>query len=47
MATRNAAKQASFAWEGTNRQGRRVKGEITGPNIALIKADLRRQGITP
>lgn len=40
-------KMASFAWEGTNRQGRRVKGEISGPNLALIKADLRRQGITP
>ena len=46
MAKSNA-KMGSFAWEGTNRQGRRVKGEITGPNLALIKADLRRQGITP
>jgi len=40
-------KMASFTWEGTNRQGRKVKGESTAPNLALIKADLRRQGITP
>jgi len=40
-------KMASFTWEGTNRQGRKVKGESSAPNLALIKADLRRQGITP
>ncbi|MFV2057466.1 MAG: type II secretion system F family protein [Thiohalomonadales bacterium] len=46
MAT-SSAKQAAFTWEGTNRQGRRVKGVLSGPNMALVKADLRRQGITP
>jgi len=40
-------KSEAFVWEGTNKQGKRVKGESTGPNMALIKADLRRQGITP
>jgi type IV pilus assembly protein PilC len=40
-------KSEAFVWEGTNKQGKRVKGEATGTNIALIKADLRRQGITP
>jgi len=40
-------KMAAFTWEGTNRQGRKVKGESSAPNLALIKADLRRQGITP
>ena len=40
-------KSEAFVWEGTNKQGKRVKGEATGTNVALIKADLRRQGITP
>jgi len=45
------AKQAQAAtiyqWEGTNKQGKRAKGEIAGSSLALAKADLRRQGITP
>ncbi len=44
------AKQATadlYLWEGMNKQGKRAKGELTGSNIALVKADLRRQGITP
>lgn len=36
-----------FIWQGTNRQGRRLKGEQSGQSIATVKADLRRQGITP
>ena len=43
----SAQKSEEFVWEGTNKQGKRVKGESTGTNIALVKADLRRQGITP
>jgi len=42
-----AVKPSTFHWEGTNKQGKRVKGELTGPSLSLIKADLRRQGITP
>lgn len=42
-----AAKSAMFVWEGTDRQGKRVKGEMTGQSDALIKAVLRRQGINP
>ena len=41
------AKAGTFVWEGTNKQGKRVKGEATGTSIALVKADLRRQGLTP
>jgi type IV pilus assembly protein PilC len=47
MAKSAAQKAEEFVWEGTNKQGKRVKGESTGTNIALVKADLRRQGITP
>ena len=36
-----------FAWEGTDRKGNRVKGESRAATIALVRADLRRQGIMP
>jgi len=36
-----------YAWEGINRKGRRVSGHSTGHNPALVKAQLRRQGISP
>ncbi|WP_411381209.1 type II secretion system F family protein [Pseudomonas sp. MPB26] len=36
-----------YAWEGINRKGRRVSGQTTGHNLALVKAKLRRQGISP
>jgi type IV pilus assembly protein PilC len=36
-----------FLWEGTDRAGKRVKGEMSGTSDALIKAVLRRQGINP
>jgi len=54
MATKAAAAAAPkpdkalvFAWEGTDRKGNRVKGESRAGTIALARADLRRQGITP
>ena len=36
-----------YAWEGTNRKGRRVSGQTTAHNPTLIKAQLRQQGICP
>ena len=36
-----------FAWEGTDRKGNRIKGETRAATVALARADLRRQGITP
>lgn len=36
-----------YAWEGINRKGRRVSGQTTGHTLALVKAQLRRQGISP
>ena len=36
-----------YAWEGTNRKGRRVCGQTAGHNPALIKAQLRQPGICP
>ena len=42
-----AIKEQLFAWQGLNKSGAKVKGESLGTNIAMIKADLRRQGINP
>lgn len=35
----------TFTYEGTDRRGQKVKGEISGKNMALVKAQLRKQGI--
>jgi type IV pilus assembly protein PilC len=41
------AKASMFVWEGTDKRGKKVKGEMSGQNDALVKATLRRQGISP
>src|SRR5471032_2226890 len=46
MATR-AVKISTYAWEGTDKKGAKVTGELSGHNIALIKAQLRKQGVNP
>jgi type IV pilus assembly protein PilC len=40
-------KPAMFVWEGVDRNGKKVKGEMSGTSDALIKAQLRRQGVNP
>jgi type IV pilus assembly protein PilC len=40
-------KMSTFAYECTNNQGSKVKGEISALNITIAKADLRRQGLNP
>lgn len=47
MAEKAAKPLETFVWEGSNKQGARVKGEAKGVSPALVKADLRRQGINP
>ena len=42
-----AAKISVYAWEGTDRKGSKLSGELSGQNPALIKAQLRKQGINP
>ncbi|MCA9539935.1 MAG: type II secretion system F family protein, partial [Myxococcales bacterium] len=39
--------EAIFLWEGTDKRGDKLKGELVGRSLSLIKAELRRQGITP
>ena len=41
------AKSDMFVWEGRDKSGKTVKGEMSGTSDALIKATLRRQGINP
>ena len=36
-----------FVWEGTDNRGVKMKGEQPAKNANLLKAELRRQGITP
>src|SRR5690554_7518017 len=40
-------KRVTFKWEGTNRRGQTVKGTLSGQNAAVVKAMLRKQGVTP
>ena len=42
-----AVKEATFLWQGTNREGSRVKGQMQSFNDALVKVQLRKQGINP
>jgi type IV pilus assembly protein PilC len=42
-----AAKEFTFAWEATDRKGARLKGSSVGPSEALVKSQLRKQGLNP
>ncbi|MCY1402846.1 Type II secretion system protein F [compost metagenome] len=42
-----ALKTSTFVWEGTDKKGSKVRGELSGQNPALVKAQLRKQGINP
>lgn len=38
---------ATFLWEGTDKRGKKMKGEQQAKSANLLRAELRRQGITP
>lgn len=42
-----APKETLFLWEGTTRQGTKVKGQMASVDPSLVKAQLRKQGINP
>ncbi|MFT3806906.1 type II secretion system F family protein [Arenimonas sp.] len=53
-AARNAATIAArsnpfevFIWQGTDKRGTKIKGEISAKSANLVKAELRKQGINP
>ncbi|MCF2898809.1 type II secretion system F family protein [Pseudoalteromonas sp. OFAV1] len=37
----------TFEWVGVSARGKKLEGELSGQSIALVKAQLRKQGITP
>jgi len=36
-----------FIWHGVNRKGKKISGELSATNMLELKAQLRKQGITP
>jgi len=47
MAQGAAARSDMYVWEGIDKNGKRVKGEMSGQTDSLVKANLRRQGVNP
>jgi type IV pilus assembly protein PilC len=44
---KSAAAESIFEWQGSDRNGRTVNGETRATSESLVRANLRRQGITP
>ncbi|KPX40377.1 Type II secretion system protein [Pseudomonas syringae pv. helianthi] len=42
-----AVKVIVYTWEGVDKKGTKTSGELSGHNLALVKAQLRKQGINP
>ncbi len=47
MATKTTTNLDTYSWIGVNARGKKLEGEMSGASIALVKAQLRKQGITP
>jgi type IV pilus assembly protein PilC len=47
MAQTAVASNTPFLWEGTDRNGKKVKGKSLASDEATVRADLRRQGVVP
>ncbi|WP_028293441.1 type II secretion system F family protein [Oceanobacter kriegii] len=41
------AKSIEFTWTGVNKRGQKMNGTMSGNNMAMVKAQLRKQGIQP
>ncbi|MEB1550219.1 type II secretion system F family protein [Xanthomonas campestris pv. campestris] len=46
-ADRSTNQMQLFVWEGTDKRGIKMKGEQAARNINMLRAELRRQGISP
>ncbi len=44
---RPVQKAQTFVWEGMDAKGTRIKGESRASDVALVRAELRRQGVRP
>ena len=40
-------KHDAYTWEGVDKQGKKLKGEMESASVAFVNATLRRQGINP
>ena len=47
MAETALTNNTPFLWEGTDRNGKKIKGKSLASNEAGVRADLRRQGVVP
>ncbi|MEE9493316.1 MAG: type II secretion system F family protein [Gammaproteobacteria bacterium] len=47
MANTATVKQFPFAWSGTDKRGKKIKGETTAASPSIVKAELRKMGIRP
>lgn len=45
--TRQGVDLTPFVWEGTDKRGKKMKGEQPAKNANMLRAELRRQGIMP
>ena len=45
--TSDSSKDAVYEWEGKDRNGKQVRGDIRAAGENQVKASLRRQGVTP
>ncbi|MEO6102961.1 MAG: type II secretion system F family protein [Pseudoxanthomonas sp.] len=44
---RNTNQMVTFVWEGNDKRGVKMKGEQQSKSVNILRAELRRQGITP
>ena len=42
----SAVKEVAFLWEGKNKDGKLVRGEMRAASESVVQAKIRRQGIT-
>ena len=47
MANEAVATSTPFLWEGTDRNGKKIKGKSLANDESQVRADLRRQGVVP
>jgi type IV pilus assembly protein PilC len=47
QATAKKPKLDTFQWEGVDKKGKKIKGEMDAASVAFVNAMLRRQGISP
>ena len=47
MANAAVVSSTPFLWEGTDRNGKKIKGKSLANDEATVRADLRRQGVVP